>query len=63
MALAKTVAKEYPFIWEGTDKNGRKIKGEMLAAGEAVVRQTLRRQGINATKVRRQSIQIGRAHV
>ncbi|MBK6743016.1 MAG: type II secretion system F family protein [Hydrogenophilales bacterium] len=56
VAVAKTVAKEYPFVWEGTDKNGRKIKGEMLAPGEAVVRQSLRRQGINATKVRRQSM-------
>jgi type IV pilus assembly protein PilC len=56
VAVAKTVTKEYPFVWEGTDKNGRKIKGEMLAPGEAVVRQNLRRQGINATKVRRQSI-------
>jgi len=56
VAVARTVAREYPFVWEGTDKNGRKIKGEMLAPGEAVVRQNLRRQGINATKVRRQSI-------
>lgn len=56
VAVVKTVAKEYPFVWEGTDKNGRKIKGEMLSPGEAVVRQTLRRQGINATKVRRQSM-------
>jgi type IV pilus assembly protein PilC len=55
MAVAKAVAKEFPYVWEGTDKNGRKIKGEMLAAGEAVVRQALRRQGINATKVRKQS--------
>ena len=52
---AKTVA-EIPFIWEGTDKLGRKIKGEMLAAGEAVVRQSLRRQGITVSKVRKQSI-------
>lgn len=52
---AKTVA-EIPFIWEGTDKLGRKIKGEMLAAGEAVVRQSLRRQGITANKVRKQGL-------
>jgi len=52
---AKTVA-EIPFLWEGTDKLGRKIKGEMLAAGEAVVRQSLRRQGITVSKVRKQSI-------
>lgn len=55
MAVAKAVAKEFPYVWEGTDRNGRKLKGEMLAAGEAVVRQSLRRQGINATKVRKQS--------
>ncbi|MFA5082518.1 MAG: type II secretion system F family protein [Hydrogenophilaceae bacterium] len=47
---------EIPFIWEGTDKLGRKIKGEMLSAGEAVVRQSLRRQGINPTKIRKQSL-------
>ncbi|HEX8980634.1 MAG TPA: type II secretion system F family protein [Parasulfuritortus sp.] len=55
---AKTVA-EIPFIWEGTDKLGRKIKGEMLAAGEAVVRQALRRQGITVAKVRKQSVFAG----
>lgn len=57
MAVAKTArpAAEIPFVWEGTDKLGRKLKGEMLAAGEAVVRQSLRRQGVNVTKVRKQS--------
>ncbi len=56
MALAKAAkaVAEIPFIWEGTDKLGRKTKGEMLAAGEAVVRQSLRRQGITASKVRKQ---------
>jgi len=58
MALAKTAktVAEIPFIWEGTDKLGRKLKGEMLAAGEAVVRQSLRRQGITASKVRKQGL-------
>ena len=58
MAVAKTArpAAEIPYSWEGSDKLGRKVKGEMLAAGEAVVRQSLRRQGINPTKVRRQSM-------
>ncbi|PIV87962.1 MAG: type II secretion system protein F [Hydrogenophilales bacterium CG17_big_fil_post_rev_8_21_14_2_50_63_12] len=54
MALAKTI--EVPFLWEGTDKTGKKVKGQMLAPGEAFVRQTLRRQGINATKVNKQSV-------
>lgn len=58
MAVAKMARQtvEIPYVWEGTDKLGRKIKGEMLAAGEAVVKQSLRRQGINATRVRKQSV-------
>lgn len=65
MAVAKSSAKavkpvaEIPYHWEGTDKQGRKIKGEMLAAGEAVVRQALRRQGITVSKVRKQSALAG----
>ncbi len=54
MAQAKTT--EVPYLWEGTDKNGKKIKGEMLGPGEAFVRQALRRQGINVQKVARQSL-------
>ena len=61
MALANKAkqAKEVPYNWEGKDKLGRKVKGQMLAPGEAVVRQSLRRQGINATKVSKQSILSG----
>lgn len=56
MALAKAAAtaKQVPFIWEGTDKTGKKVKGEMLAPGEAFVRQMLRRQNINVVKVNKQ---------
>jgi type IV pilus assembly protein PilC len=49
------MVKETPFVWEGVDKTGKKIKGEMLAGGEAMVRQILRRQGITVQKVRKQS--------
>ena len=48
--------KQVPFVWEGTDKLGKKIKGEMLAPGEAFVRQSLRRQGINVVKVGKQGM-------
>lgn len=54
MAQAKTT--DVPFLWEGTDKSGKKIKGQMLAPGEDFVRQTLRRQGISAQKVSRQGL-------
>lgn len=56
VARAATMAKETPFLWEGLDKTGKKVKGEMLAGGEATVRQVLRRQGITVQKVRRQSM-------
>ncbi len=58
MAVARTatMVKEIPFLWEGVDKTGKKVKGEMLAGGEAMVRQILRRQGITVQKVRKQSM-------
>jgi len=59
MAVARasgSATKQIPYIWEGTDKIGKKIKGEMLAPGEAFVRQSLRRQGINVIKVSKQGL-------
>ncbi|MEW5788046.1 MAG: type II secretion system F family protein [Pseudomonadota bacterium] len=55
-ARAATVTKQEPYLWEGTDKTGKKVKGEMLAPGEAFVRQSLRRQGINVVKVGKQGM-------
>jgi type IV pilus assembly protein PilC len=53
--MAIAAVKDVPFQWEGTDKNGKKIKGQMLAKGEALVTSQLRRQGIRVTRVRKQS--------
>ncbi|MGA7179105.1 MAG: type II secretion system F family protein [Thiobacillaceae bacterium] len=53
--MATAVVKDATFLWEGMDKRGKKIKGQMLAGGEAVVTAQLRRQGIAVTKVRKQS--------
>lgn len=46
-------AKEYSYLWEGKDKTGKLVKGEMRAPGEATVSSHLRRQGINVSKVKR----------
>ncbi|MCR4305390.1 MAG: type II secretion system F family protein [Gallionella sp.] len=46
-------AKEFSFVWEGKDKTGKAVKGEMRAPGEAGVSAYLRRQGINVTKIKR----------
>ena len=41
------------YVWEGVDKQGKKLKGEMEAASVAFVNSTLRRQGINPVKVQK----------
>jgi type IV pilus assembly protein PilC len=48
--------KETVFLWEGRDRTGKVIKGEMRAGGKNVVHAMLRRQGINVTKVRKQRL-------
>ena len=53
---AKVQIKEATYLWEGKDKSGKVMKGQMRAGGEAVVNVTLRRQGIIVTKVARQRI-------
>ncbi|MES2546216.1 MAG: type II secretion system F family protein [Pseudomonadota bacterium] len=53
--MAATANKQITFLWEGKDKKGKVLKGEMRAAGEAVVNATLRRQGITVIKVKKQS--------
>ena len=55
-SAAKVQVKEATYLWEGKDKSGRIIKGQMRAGGEALVNVTLRRQGIIVTKVARQRI-------
>ena len=47
-------AQQFPFVWEGTDKKGKRIKGKMLAVSEAAVKADLRRQGVLAKSVRKE---------
>jgi type IV pilus assembly protein PilC len=47
-------AQQFPFIWEGTDKRGKRVKGRMIATSEAEVKADLRRQGVLAKKVRKE---------
>ena len=46
VAASEKKIKEFNFLWEGKDKAGKAVKGEMRAAGTVVVTSTLRRQGI-----------------
>lgn len=45
--------KESAFLWEGRNKDGKTVRGELRAASESVVQTTLRRQGITNTKVKK----------
>ncbi len=51
--------KEDLYSWEGKDKTGKLIRGEMRSTGEAVVQATLRRQGVLVTKVKKQKLSRG----
>ena len=54
--MANTAAAtSMPFLWEGTDRNGKKIKGKSLANDEATVRADLRRQGVVPTRIKKQN--------
>jgi type IV pilus assembly protein PilC len=54
MATAKPEkVKEVQYSWEGKDKTGKVVKGEMRGAGEASVSAHLRRQGIQVSKIKK----------
>ena len=59
-ALAKA-PKEVIFEWEGKDRNGKIVRGEMRAGGESVVNASLRRQGILVSKVKQRRVSGGRS--
>ena len=48
------------FLWEGRDKAGKAVRGEMRAQSESIVNVTLRRQGIATTKVKKKSFRSGK---
>ena len=57
MATAAAAAKgpkEFAFAWEGKDKAGKVVRGEIRAVSETAVNATLRRQGIMVQKVKKQ---------
>ncbi|WP_151445382.1 type II secretion system F family protein [Lacisediminimonas profundi] len=51
---------EQMFAWEGKDKAGKVVRGELRASGSSVVSATLRRQGILVTKVKKKSLRSGK---
>ncbi|MBT0569394.1 type II secretion system F family protein [Curvibacter sp. CHRR-16] len=62
MATAKpsTTGKEQVFEWEGKDRGGKQVRGEMRAQGENQVRSSLRRQGITPSKIKKRKMRTGK---
>jgi type IV pilus assembly protein PilC len=53
MATAEKKQKTNIYIWEGANKSGAQVKGEMEGSSDAHVKSLLRKQGINPKKVRK----------
>ncbi|GAB3504021.1 type 4 pilus assembly protein PilG [Curvibacter fontanus] len=61
MATAQSKgSKEQVFEWEGKDRNGKLVRGEMRAAGENQVMASLRRQGVLPGKVKKRRMRSGK---
>jgi type IV pilus assembly protein PilC len=50
----RTIRRDIPYNWEGKDKRGARVTGKSLAPDEATLRADLRRQGVAATRIRKQ---------
>src|SRR5438309_3684845 len=62
MATAAAVARgprDFVYSWEGRDKAGKPVRGELRAVSETAVNATLRRQGIMVQKVKKQKRRSG----
>ena len=58
-AARATGPREDLYIWEGKDKTGKVVRGEIRATGDAMVQAMLRRQGIQVIKIRKQKMARG----
>jgi type IV pilus assembly protein PilC len=59
-AVSKGV-KEFVFEWEGKDRGGKPVRGEIRAGGENQVKSSLRRQGVFPTKIRKRRMRSGKS--
>lgn len=54
-----SAVKESTFLWEGKNKDGKSVRGEMRAASDSVVQTTLRRQGVTNAKIKKVRFKTG----
>ena len=53
--------KDAVFEWEGKDRAGKQVRGEIRALGENQVKSTLRRQGVTPSKIKKRRMRSGKA--
>jgi type IV pilus assembly protein PilC len=53
--------KEFVFEWEGKDRNGKQVRGEVRAAGQNQVQASLRRQGVLPTRIKKRRMRSGKS--
>jgi type IV pilus assembly protein PilC len=58
-AVRATGPKEDLYTWEGKDKTGKVVRGEIRATGDAMVQAMLRRQGVQVSKVKKHKMARG----
>ena len=58
---AKKDIKETVYEWEGKDRNGKVVRGEIRAAGENQVMASLRRQGVLPSKIKKRRMRSGKS--
>jgi type IV pilus assembly protein PilC len=56
--MATKAVKVSVYVWEGVDKKGTKVTGELNGHNPALIKAQLRKQGINPTKVKKKSVSI-----
>lgn len=59
-AASKKSIKDFVFEWEGKDRNGKQVRGELRAGGENQVSAALRRQGVVASKIKKRRTTSGK---
>ena len=60
-AASTRALKEIVFEWEGRDRNGKAVRGEMRAAGQNQVQASLRRQGVLPSKIKKRRMRGGKS--
>jgi type IV pilus assembly protein PilC len=59
--MAAKGPKDFIYEWEGKDRTGKLVRGELRAGGESAVSASLRRQGVMVTKVRKRRMSGGKS--